>query len=139
MLEEDLLKLVVPVDGRFWYLKIPVSEDYLEGVVVTHIELYVDRVGEWQEHYHNSKFTDSDLAVFYTYEGTDPDEAVVSFYADDLFKTSVEKILTDAGFDVSLLDDLVANPISQQEHGRASYSADRLFKFIRTTLMYVHN
>lgn len=136
MTEEELLKLVTPIEKKFWYLKIPVINDNVEGVEITQIEMYIDREGEWQEHYHYSKFTDSDLAVIYNPENMNPDEAMISFYADKLFKAAVEKILTDAGFDTFYIDDLVPNAMAQQEPSRASFKSDKLANFIRETLMY---
>lgn len=139
MNEEDLLNFVTSIEGKYWHLKIPVAEDNIDSVVVTTIEMYIDRVGEWQEHYYRSDFTDSDLAAYYTYEGQDPEAVKQSFFADSLFKAGVEYAITSAGFDPRLLEDLEPSPFEDQEVGRASFTAKILADYIRETLKYHHS
>lgn len=138
MNEEELLKLVTSVEGKYWYLKIPVVEYNLDGAVVTSIEMYIDRVGVWQEHYNRSDFSDSDLAVIYSYKDADLETLKQSFYADNLFYSAVEVMITSAGFHSDLLEDLAVNSLEEQEAGRASFRAQLLADFIRKQLMYYH-
>jgi hypothetical protein len=138
MNEEELLNLVTSVEGKYWYLKIPVVEDNLDGAVVTSIEMYIDRVGIWQEHHNRSDFTDSDLAVIYSSGDTDLETLKQSFYADNLFHSAVEVMITSEGFDAGLLEDLEVNPLEEQEPGRASFRASMLANYIREILKYYH-
>lgn len=138
MNEEQLLELVTSVEGRFWHLRAPVIEDNLDGAVVTAIEMYIDRVGVWQEHYNRSDFTDSDLAVIYASENMDLESLKQSFFADNLFQSAVEVMLTSAGFPASLLVDLRPSSFEDQETGRASFRAQSLANFVRETLKYHH-
>lgn len=138
MNEEQLLGLVTSVEGRLWHLRIPVVEDNLDGAAVSAIEMYIDRVGVWREHYYRSDFTDSDLAVIYTSENMDLESLKQSFFADNLFHSAVEVMLTSAGFPAQLLEDLQPNPLEDQETGRASFRAQSLANFVRETLKYRH-
>lgn len=138
MTEEQLLELVTSIEGKLWHLRIPVIEDNLDGAAVSAIEMYIDRVGIWQEHNYRSDFTDSDLAVIYTSENMDLDILKHSFFADNLFHSAVEVMLTSMGFPALLLADLQPNPFEEQEPGRASFSAQSLANFVRETLKYHH-